>query len=122
MARFWLILPITLFALVAPAAAEPPSFLNEVIPLLTKLGCNQGACHGKGAGQNGFRLSLRGYDPERDFASLTREYAGRRIDTAVPEASLLLQKPLGAVKHEGGRLIDRGTREYQTLLDWIAGG
>src|SRR6516225_9691176 len=66
----------------APLRADParsPSSLNDVMPLFTRLGCNQGACHGKGSGQNGFRLSLRGYAPEWDHAWLTREYSSRRI-------------------------------------------
>src|SRR6476620_10043907 len=91
-------------ALAAPSvsfAAEVPSFLNEVVPLLTKAGCNQGACHGKGAGQNGFRLSLRGFAPDQDFRSLTREFDGRRIDPTKPEDSLLLLKATGQVPHEG---------------------
>jgi hypothetical protein len=102
-----------------PAA---PSFVNDVLPLLTRLGCNQGACHGKGAGQNGFRLSLRGYAPEWDHDWLTREYGGRRLNRAVPEASLFLQKPLGQAPHEGGKLIERGSRAHQVLLDWIRAG
>src|SRR4051812_19733688 len=69
-----------------------PSFVNDVMPLFTRLGCNQGACHGKLAGQNGFRLSLRGFAPEWDHASLTREFDGRRVCTVVPEQSLLLRK------------------------------
>ena len=65
---------LAVFAASSPTLADsPPSFLNEVVPLLTRAGCNQGACHGKGAGQNGFRLSLRGYAPEQDYDSLTRE-------------------------------------------------
>jgi Protein of unknown function (DUF1553)/Protein of unknown function (DUF1549)/Bacterial Ig-like domain (group 2) len=103
-------------------AQAPPSFLNDVIPLFTRLGCNQGACHGKNAGQNGFRLSLRGYAPEWDYLSLTREFAGRRINPAVPEASLLLQKPLGKAPHEGGKLIHEGSREHQLLLAWLRAG
>src|SRR5579871_4820549 len=71
-----------------PESARPPSFLNDVMPLFTRLGCNQGACHGKGSGQNGFRLSLRGYAPERDYEWLTREYTGRRVSAAKPEESL----------------------------------
>lgn len=104
------------------ATAETPSFLNDVVPVLTKQGCNQGACHGKGAGQNGFRLSLRGYAPEQDHASLTREFAARRIDPAMPERSLLLLKATGQTPHEGGKLFDVGSREYRTLLDWIVAG
>src|SRR5438105_10710107 len=88
----------------APPTGRAPSFLNEVVPLFTRLGCNQGACHGKGAGQNGFRLSLRGYAPETDHVSLTREFSGRRVDPARPDDSLILQKPSGRAPHEGGKL------------------
>jgi hypothetical protein len=121
------IIPFPATAENGPAASEvkdsrPPSFLNDVMPLFTRLGCNQGACHGKNAGQNGFRLSLRGYAPEWDYLSLTREFDGRRISTAVPEDSLLLQKPLGLAPHEGGKLFRQGGREYQVLLDWLKAG
>ena len=92
---------------------RPPSFLNEVVPLLTRAGCNQGACHGKGAGQNGFRLSLRGYAPEQDHRWLTREFDGRRLDPAKPEGSLLLRKATGQTPHEGGKLFSVGSREYE---------
>jgi hypothetical protein len=105
-----------------PAADRPPSFLNDVEPLFTRLGCNQGSCHGRGSGQNGFRLSLRGYAPELDYAWLTREYDGRRISRAVPEASLLLRKPLGQAPHEGGKLLAEHSREYELLLAWIRAG
>jgi hypothetical protein len=119
--RSWLVM---LIVTVVPAAAnaKSPSFLNEVVPLFTRLGCNQGACHGKAAGQNGFRLSLRGYAPEQDYASITREFAGRRINPAAPEASLLLLKPTGEARHDGGKIIDEGGREYRLLLDWLRGG
>jgi hypothetical protein len=101
---------------------RPPSFVNDVTPLFTRLGCNQGACHGKNAGQNGFRLSLRGYAPEWDYLWVTREYDGRRINRAAPEASLLLRKPLGLTPHEGGKLLREGSREHRVLLDWIRSG
>jgi hypothetical protein len=104
------------------AEARPPSFVNDVEPLLTRLGCNQGACHGKGAGQNGFRLSLRGYAPEWDHTWITRELDGRRINRADPEASLLLRKPLGRAPHEGGKLIAEGSRAHRLLLDWLRAG
>jgi hypothetical protein len=97
----------------------PPSYVNDVTPIFTRLGCNQGACHGKGAGQNGFRLSLRGYAPELDHFWVTREYLGRRIDPINPENSLLLLKPLGEAPHEGGKLFNRSSREYQVLLNWL---
>ena len=99
-----------------------PSFTNDVLPVLTRFGCNQGACHGKGAGQNGFRLSLRGYAPDWDHAWITREYEGRRIVVTAPEESTLLRKPSGLSMHEGGKLFDVGSRPYRVLRDWIATG
>jgi hypothetical protein len=114
-------------AALLPAAARAdekraPSFTDEVVPLFTRLGCNQGACHGKGAGQNGFRLSLRGYAPEMDYAALTRDAQGRRVSLAVPEDSPLLRKPSGLARHEGGRLFSPGGREHKLLLDWLSAG
>jgi hypothetical protein len=106
----------------AEAQSPAPSFVNDVVPLFTRLGCNQGACHGKGVGQNGFRLSLRGYAPDWDYLSLTREFGGRRLSPSSPEDSLLLRKPSGATPHEGGKLFSKGSRSYQLLLDWIRGG
>ena len=109
----------------APVAEPPaavPSFETEVMPLLTKAGCNQGACHGKGAGQNGFRLSLRGFAPELDHRWITREFDGRRLDPAKPEESLLLRKATGQTPHEGGRLFAPGGREYELLLAWLRAG
>ena len=102
--------------------AAPPSFNRDVLPLLTKLGCNQGACHGKLAGQNGFRLSLRGFAPEWDHFWITREFFGRRISGTRPEDSLLIAKPLGTVPHAGGRLLNADSRESQLLLDWLKVG
>lgn len=104
------------------ADESSPSFLNEVVPLLTKLGCNQGSCHGKLAGQNGFRLSLRGYAPEWDHGWLTRELSSRRVNLAFPEASLVLRKPLGLVPHRAGVLFRAGSREHAVLLAWIRAG
>jgi hypothetical protein len=106
----------------AETAPTAPSFLNVIEPLLTRLGCNQGACHGKGAGQNGFRLSLRGYAPEYDHPWITREYLGRRISRSAPEQSLLITKPAGVVPHAGGVLFAPESREYQTLLAWLSAG
>jgi len=99
-----------------------PSFTTEIVPLLTKVGCNAGTCHGKGAGQNGFRLSLRGYAPEQDYNWITHELGGRRIDRTSPEESLILRKATGRTPHEGGRVIAPASREYQLLLDWIKAG
>jgi hypothetical protein len=107
----------------APAPPAPqPSFLNDVAPILTRFGCNQGACHGKGAGQNGFRLSLRGYAPEWDHAWITREFQGRRLSLTAPEESLLLRKPAGLTAHEGGKLFGPDSRPYRILLDWVRAG
>lgn len=109
----------------APAvssAGDAPSFTADIVPLLTKTGCNQGACHGKGAGQNGFRLSLRGFAPDQDHKWITREFEGRRLDRARPEESLLLRKATGQTPHEGGRLFSPASREYKLLLDWLRAG
>ncbi len=97
-----------------------PSFQQDVLPILTRNGCNMGGCHGKLAGQNGFRLSLRGYAPEWDHAWITREVNGRRLDFAFPESSLLLTKPSGGVPHEGGVRFRPDSRMWQVLREWVA--
>src|SRR6478752_6861286 len=107
---------------VGGAAEKAPSFLNDVVPILTRQGCNQGSCHGKGAGQNGFRLSLRGYAPDMDYRWITREFNGRRIEGGSPESSLFLRKPVGDAPHEGGKVFSRVSREYQVLLNWLKAG
>ncbi len=99
---------------------SPPDFRREIEPLLTRQGCNQGGCHGKMAGQNGFRLSLRGYAPELDHAWITQELGGRRINPAVPGESLLVTKPLGIVPHEGLVRFAEDSRYHRTLVDWVA--
>src|SRR6476620_545145 len=78
---------------------EAPSFVNDVEPVLTRFGCNMGACHGKLAGQNGFRLSLRGFAPDQDHGWIVREGEGRRVNRPTPEESLLLLKPTGKMPH-----------------------
>jgi hypothetical protein len=117
--------PVVLLALAVPtpaAAAEPVGFAREVVPVLTRAGCNSGACHGTPAGKNGFRLSLRGYDPGPDHHALTRELGGRRIDRPDPDRSLLLLKATARVPHEGGRKLDPAGHEYRLVRDWIAQG
>ena len=104
------------------SASAAPSFREDVIPLLTRAGCNMGACHGKLAGQNGFRLSLRGFAPEEDYEHLARESRGRRLNFAQPDASLLLTKALAAEPHEGGARFAPGSREHTLLRDWILAG
>ena len=106
------------------SAGQPPSrdFRNQVRSVMTKTGCNSGSCHGAGAGQNFFKLSLRGYSPEADYRALTREGGGRRISRQEPSRSLLLLKPTLAVSHGGGRLLETDSLDYRILADWIAGG
>src|SRR5215213_7040193 len=99
-----------------------PSFRNNVQPILAAAGCSSGACHGAAAGKAGFRLSLRGYDDEGDFRSITRHALGRRILPQDPAHSLLLLKPTNAVPHKGGQKIAVGSPEYNTLAEWIATG
>lgn len=115
---------LVILGLWLPAArgAEGPSFINDVEPLLTRHGCNAGGCHGKLAGQNGFRLSLRGYAPEADHAALVTEEYGRRIAGLDPAESLLLGKATGALPHGGGRLFSASSTAAATLRAWIAAG
>lgn len=98
------------------------TFRNHVEPVLTRLGCNSGACHGALAGKGGFRLSLRAYDPERDHFNITMQHLGRRIDRAEPAMSLVLTKPTTAVPHRGGRRMTVDSLHYQVLSEWIAAG
>lgn len=104
------------------AFAEAVDFERDVQPILTRHGCNAGACHGKARGQNGFQLSLLGFDPQFDFDALTREARGRRIFPPDPERSLFLQKPTGEVPHGGGKRIEKNSPAYAVLLDWIRQG
>ncbi|MCI0419762.1 MAG: DUF1549 domain-containing protein, partial [Acidobacteria bacterium] len=98
------------------------SFRNHVIPVLTKTGCNMGACHGAAAGKNGFKLTLRGYDPDADYNVLTREAVGRRISPQDPGRSLLLLKPALLIPHAGGRRFGADSLEYKVLAEWISEG
>lgn len=108
---------------VAPQASDHRiSFRGDIVPLLTKLGCNQGACHGNLNGKGGFRLSLRGDSPEFDLLAITRQGQGRRVELLRPGHSLILRKPLGHVPHEGGVRIDLDSREHQLLVQWLRQG
>jgi hypothetical protein len=112
-----------LLALPGTAGARPPvDFERHVASLLGKLGCSTGACHGSFQGKGGFRLSLFGHDPTSDFLAITRGGAGRRIDVADPDRSLLLLKPTGQVPHGGGKRLDRMSSAYQVIRNWIAAG
>lgn len=105
------------------ALDQPVSFVNDVVPLLTKAGCNAGVCHAKaGGGQNGFQLSLLGFEPDEDYESLVKQGRGRRIQTAAAELSLVLRKASGQTPHGGGKRFDVSSTAYQTLHRWIAEG
>ena len=93
-------------------------FAADLVPILTKVGCNQGACHGAAAGQNGFRLSLRGGDPSFDWEQITRDANGKRIDKAHPEKSLVFLKPTGQVPHGGGQRFNPDAPEARVLRCW----
>jgi hypothetical protein len=111
--------PVTVQSLDQP---QPVSFRNEVIASLNVGGCNQGACHGTPSGKNGFKLSLRGYDPASDFIQLTHDVLGRRTDRQSPVMSLMMQKALGRVPHEGSIRFAVTSVPAQTMLGWLAEG
>ncbi|MCH1495701.1 MAG: DUF1553 domain-containing protein [Rubripirellula sp.] len=99
------------------------NFENDVMPVLTKAGCNAGVCHAKaGGGQNGFELSLLGFEPREDYEHLVNEGRGRRLFPAAPDQSLLLQKAAGTVPHGGGIRLEKGSKGYQVIRDWIEQG
>jgi hypothetical protein len=100
----------------------PINFGNQIVPIFTKLGCNSGGCHGKASGQNGFKLSLLGFEPEVDYIALVKEARGRRLFPAAPDQSLLLTKAAGIVPHGGGKRMDVGSDEYRLVRRWIAAG
>jgi hypothetical protein len=112
-------------SLVSGFAANPDEggqhlgFPTRILPILTKAGCNAGACHGAAVGQGGFKLSLLGYDPDQDYETITREFSGRRLDLGNPPASLLLRKPTKSLRHKGGLKIEEGSEDYRTLVSWI---
>ena len=112
-------LPIRVESSSGPA---PLSFVKDVLPVLSRLGCNAGACHAKPEGQNGFKLSVFSYDPKSDHSEIVREGRGRRVFPANPEESLILKKPTLGVPHEGGARLKAGSMEYQLLVRWIREG
>ena len=103
-------------------AADDLSFRLDVMPVLSKAGCNLGTCHGNARGKGGFQISLRGQDPSMDFIALTRDQIGRRVNVADPDRSLILLKATMQLAHEGGKRFEIGSAEYQVLRDWIAAG
>ncbi|MDB5309971.1 MAG: hypothetical protein JWO38_4173, partial [Gemmataceae bacterium] len=108
--------------LAAPKPGEPISFRRQVVPALAVAGCNMGACHGTPSGKNGFKLSLRGFDPAADFLQLTRDSSGRRVNVSVPDQSLILLKGRGQVPHEGGVRLRPGDPADVILRAWVAQG
>ncbi|HEX2521749.1 MAG TPA: hypothetical protein VHP35_06445, partial [Terriglobia bacterium] len=111
--------PVTVKALDKPIQVN---FLRDVLPVLNKVGCTQGTCHGAAKGKNGFKLSLRGYDPEFDYHALLYDMSGRRFNRANPARSLMLAKPTQQVAHGGGLRIEIGSRYYNLILNWISSG
>ena len=118
-----LILLLLLLCVRAEAADEKPiNFTNQIVPIFTKAGCNSGGCHGKSGGQNGFKLSLLGFEPAEDYEHIVRESRGRRVFPAAPENSLLLLKATNASPHGGGKHLDASSDDYRLLIRWIAEG
>lgn len=116
-------LPVILLAAPSPAfAADSFHFENDILPILSRYGCNSSGCHGKAEGQGGFKLSVFASDPEADFNALAKEGRGRRIFPAKPEESLFLRKGTGKTAHGGGTRIPFGGEDYRVLRDWIGAG
>ena len=116
------LLTLMSFVAVTPSAERAVTFERDVVPLLTRTGCNSGACHGKARGQNGFALSLLGFDSTFDFNAIVHEARGRRLFPANPAESLLLLKASGSVPHGGGAKLPVGSPGYETLLKWVSTG
>src|SRR4051812_40087927 len=113
----------TIDVTVSDFASPPPiNFRNQVVPVFTKLGCNSGGCHGKSGGQNGFRLSLLGFEPQQDYRYLVRESRGRRLFPAAPAESLLLTKATNTLAHGGGERLKVDSADYRLIYRWIAQG
>jgi len=100
----------------------PINFQNQIVPIFTKTGCNGGGCHGKSGGQNGFRLSLLGFEPAEDYEHLVKEARGRRLFHAAPDRSLLLMKGAATLPHGGGKRLDPDSDDYRLLVRWITQG
>ena len=114
---------LVLACVLAPPISESvPHFETEVLPVLTKAGCNAGSCHGAAAGRGGFHLSLWGSDPAADYEAIVEEFEGRRVNLVHPEQSLILRKPTGITDHEGGIPLPEDSEGAARLLRWIAGG
>src|SRR3984893_8874114 len=111
------------FPLLLSAADSPKlSYLRDVAPIMNRVGCNAGTCHGAAKGKNGFKLSLRGYDPQFDYEALLYDLSGRRFNRAEPARSLMLAKPTQQTPHGGGLRFDADSDYYKTIYNWIAQG
>ena len=99
-----------------------PDYVRDIMPVISRMGCNAGTCHGSKDGKNGFKLSLRGYDPIYDIRAFTDDLGGRRVNVAAPDSSLLLLKATGAVPHEGGQVTKINSNYYNIVKSWIASG
>src|SRR6185436_15436444 len=113
---------LCLSAVLVRAEERPLNFTNDIVPIFTKAGCNSGGCHGKASGQNGFKLSLLGFEPAEDYEHIVREARGRRVSAAAPDQSLLLSKSINSTPHGGGRKLDAASDEYAILKRWITQG
>lgn len=111
-------LPVT----IESAEIPPVRFVRDVVPVMSRIGCNAGTCHGSAKGKNGFKLSLRGYDPEFDYQALITDISGRRFNRVNVDESLMLAKPAAEVPHEGGMVLKPASADYKLLRDWIAQG
>src|SRR5262245_57769339 len=120
LAVLWLGLPAAVLA--GEPKPGPLDFTNDILPVLSKHGCNNGSCHGKAIGQNGFKLSLYGFDPEQDYAAIVHEGHGRRVAPAAPEDSLLLLKATGKIAHGGGVRFGVDSEAYRLLGRWPGQG
>lgn len=112
----------TLAVKVLKSDHPPVRFTRDVMPMLSSIGCNAGTCHGSAKGKNGFKISLRGYDPQFDYNALVNELQGRRVNRVEPANSLMLLKPTAKAPHEGGLVLHEGSRQYNTILHWIEQG
>src|SRR5712692_4065110 len=113
---------LLLTPILLPAAEPPVTFLRDVAPILNRAGCTSGPCHGAAKGKNGFKLSLRGYDPQFDYEALLYDLSGRRFNRADHGKSLLLAKPAQEIAHGGGLRFEKDSDYYKTIYNWIAQG
>src|SRR5215204_1503203 len=120
--RFPLFPMLLMMAVAVSSAAEDVIYRRDVMAVLSKAGCNAGACHGNGQGKGGFKLSLRGQDADLDWQAMVQDQGGRRVNMIEPERSLLLLKATAMLPHEGGTRFSPDSPEYKLLLAWLRDG